>query len=87
MAGSSRFSTQKRVALKGSTRKAFDTSRAGEFVSHAPDEEPITVSVVLAPKTPIDPNVRVTREEFAERHGAAVARDIAEQRYTRPVKA
>jgi kumamolisin len=84
MAGSSRFANQKRIPLKGSTRKAFDTSRAGEFVSHAVDEEPITVSVVLAPKTPIDPNARMTREEFAERHGAdqsaeASLREFAEE--------
>ncbi len=70
MAGSSRFAAQKRVPLKGSTRKAFDASRASEFASRAVDEEPITVSVVLAPKAPIDPNVRMTREEFATRHGA-----------------
>ncbi|HEY8310822.1 MAG TPA: S53 family peptidase, partial [Gemmatimonadaceae bacterium] len=65
-----RFSAQKRVPLKGSHRKAFDRSRAGEFVSRAVDEEPITVSVLLAPKAPIDPNVRMTREEFATRHCA-----------------
>ncbi|HEY4011507.1 MAG TPA: S53 family peptidase [Acidobacteriaceae bacterium] len=70
MSASPRFSTQKRVPLKGSTRKPFDVSRAGEFVYRAADEEPITVSVLLAPKSAIDPQVRLTRKDFAERHGA-----------------
>ncbi|HEX5285107.1 MAG TPA: S53 family peptidase [Bryocella sp.] len=70
MSAASRFSNQRRVPLKGSARKAFDVSRAREFVPHATDEEPITVSVVLKPKTAIDPGVRLTREQFAERHCA-----------------
>ena len=70
MSTASRFSSQRRVPLKGSARKPFDVSRAREFVSHATDEEPITVSVLLRPKTPIDPGVRLTREQFAERHCA-----------------
>ncbi|HZQ41673.1 MAG TPA: S53 family peptidase [Acidobacteriaceae bacterium] len=70
MSARPRFSSQRRVPLKGSARKPFDVSRAREFVSHAADEEPVTVSVVLAPKTPIDPGVRLTREQFAERHCA-----------------
>src|SRR5215472_8956332 len=70
MCASSRFSSQKRVTLKGSTRKPFDASRAGEFVSHAKEGEGITVSVLLSRKEPIDPTVRVTRAQFAERHCA-----------------
>ncbi len=70
MSARSHFASQRRVPLKGSARKPFDVSRAREFVSHAADEEPVTVSVVLAPKTPIDPGVRLTREQFAERHCA-----------------
>src|SRR5215472_7261986 len=70
MSAQSRFSTQRRVPLKGSTRKPFDVSRLGAFASHAKEGEPITVSVLLARKTPIHPGVRVTREQFAERHCA-----------------
>jgi kumamolisin len=70
MSASARFSSQRRVPLKGSTRKPFDVSRVREFVSYAADEELITVSVVLRPKAPVDPRVRLTREQFAERHSA-----------------
>jgi kumamolisin len=45
-------------------------SRVREFVSYAADKEPITVSVVLRPKAPVDPGVRLTREQFAEKHCA-----------------
>jgi kumamolisin len=70
MSASSRFAQQKRVPLKGSARKVFDTQRAGEFPSRAVDEEPITASILLKAKEPIDPTVRLTREQFAERHCA-----------------
>ena len=70
MAVQAHFSTQKRVPLKGSTRKAFDVSRVGAPVSTAKEGELITVSVLLARKAPIDPTVRLTREQFAEKHGA-----------------
>lgn len=70
MSAQARFSTQKRVPLKGSSRKAFDVSRVSGFVSPAKEGEPITVSVLLPRKTPIDPTVRLTREQFAEKHGA-----------------
>ena len=69
MSAQARFSTQKRVPLKGSTRKAFDVSRVSAFVSPAKEDEPITVSVLLPRKAPIDPTVRLTREQFAEKHG------------------
>ena len=69
MSAQARFSTQKRVPLKGSTRKSFDVSRVSGFVSPAKEDEPITVSVVLPRKAPLDPTVRLTREEFAEKHG------------------
>ena len=69
MSAQARFSIQKRVPLKGSTRKPFDVSRVSGFVSPAKEGEPITVSVVLPCKAPIDPTVRLTREQFAEKHG------------------
>jgi kumamolisin len=66
-----RFAAQRRVPLKGSGRKAFDQQQLRGIASHAETEkEPVTVSVLLAPKTPVDPAVRLTREEFAERHCA-----------------
>jgi kumamolisin len=70
MSAQARFSTQKRVPLKGSTRKPFDVSRVSGFVSPAKVAEPVTVSVLLPPKSPIDPTVRLTREQFAEQHCA-----------------
>ena len=69
MSAQARFATQKRVPLKGSTRKPFDVSRVSAFVSPVTDGAPITVSVLLPRKAPIDPMVRMTREEFAEKHG------------------
>ncbi|HEV2575996.1 MAG TPA: S53 family peptidase [Acidobacteriaceae bacterium] len=76
MSPASHFSSQRRVPLKGSAREPFDVSRAGEFISQATDEEQITVSVVLTSKTPIDPSVRLTREQFAQQH---CADDTAEE--------
>jgi kumamolisin len=70
MSAQAHYSTQKRVPLKGSTRKAFDVSRVSGFVSPAKEGEPITVSVLLPCKAPIDPTVRLTREQFAEKHCA-----------------
>lgn len=70
MSASARFSTQKRVPLKGSTRKPFDVSQIGALVSPAKEGEPITVSVLLPRKAPIDPTVRMTRKQFAEKHCA-----------------
>jgi kumamolisin len=66
-----RFAAQKRVPLKGSERKPLETSATRGFASQAKDESDlITVSVLLKPKQPIDPKVRLTREQFAERHCA-----------------
>jgi kumamolisin len=70
MSVSPRFAQQRRVPLKGSAREVFDTQRAGEVPSRAVDQDPITVSVLLAPKEPVDPAVRLTREQFTERHCA-----------------
>lgn len=74
----SRFATQKRVPLKGSERKPFEShpikAAAAQGVS---EDQPITVSVLLTPKAPIDPAVRLTREEFAERHGATAEAESA----------
>jgi kumamolisin len=69
MSAQARFSTQKRVPLKGSTREAFDVSRLGRLVSAAQEGEPITVSVLLPRKAPLDPKVRLTRAQLAEKHG------------------
>lgn len=65
------FAAQRRVPLKGSARKPLDPQTAHGFASQAESEDqPITVSVLLAAKTPVDPKLRMTREEFAERHCA-----------------
>src|SRR5579875_3329115 len=80
MAGSQSFSVQKRVALKGSKRQPFEGAKP-EDASRAVDEEPITVSVVMAPKQPIDATVRMTREEFAQRHGADPATEDMVRRF------
>jgi kumamolisin len=69
MSAQARFSTQKRVPLKGSARTAFDVSRVSTLLSPVKEEEPITVTVLLPRKAAIDPTVRLTREEFAERYG------------------
>lgn len=70
MSASSRFAQQKRIPVQGSARKAFDPQRVGEFPSRAADGELITVSILMAPKEPIDPTARLTRAQFAERHCA-----------------
>jgi len=69
MSAQARFSTQKRVPLKGSTRKALDVSQLPGLVSAAQEGEPITVSVLLPRKAPLDPKVRLTRAQLAEKHG------------------
>lgn len=83
MSASARFASQRRVALNGSARKPFDMSRVGKFVSPAA-VEPITVSVLLPPKEPVDPSVRMTREQFAAKHCAdsrseEIVRSFAEE--------
>jgi len=84
MSASARFASQKRVPLIGSTRKPFDVSQVRQFRSYAADEEPIKVSVILRPKEPVQPGVRLTREQFAQRHCAdagaeATVRAFAEE--------
>ena len=69
MSAQAHFATQKRVPLQGSTRKPLDVSGVSGFVSAAAEGEPITVSVLLPRKAPIDPTERITREELAEKHG------------------
>jgi kumamolisin len=77
MSKSPRFASQPRVALPGSDRKPFAGTAARAAVS--PSDERITVTVVLNRKQPIpaaaltDPAARLTREQFAERHGADAA--------------
>ena len=78
MAALPRFAAQHRVPLAGSERKPF---AAEALPPRAPAVQPpaetgqITVSVIVAPKTPLPttqdgPPERLTREEFASRHGA-----------------
>ena len=78
MAGSSRFSSQRRVPLAGSEKKPFTTEAAPVRVPQraaAGKMGRFTVSVIVAPKTPFTmkrgrPQERLTRAAFASRHGA-----------------
>ena len=84
MPAQARFSTQNRVPLKGSARQGFDAARAGTLASPAEEGEPITVTVLLPRKAPLDPKVRLTRAQFAENHGpdpqsADVVREFAQE--------
>jgi kumamolisin len=68
-----RFQSQAKVLLPGSERQPFAASEAAASATRT--EEPITVSVLVRRKAPIDtsnfaPGQRLTREEFASRHGA-----------------
>ena len=73
-----RFASQHRVALAGSEKKPFvpETVARPEAETKAGTVDgEITVSVIVAPKTPLTmgpdgPSERLTREEFAVRHGA-----------------
>jgi len=78
MNAASRFVAQHRVALLGSEKKPFSAqaipvrAAAAQPVTEAGE---ITVSVIVAPKTPLTmdgdgPQERLTREEFEVRHGA-----------------
>jgi kumamolisin len=78
MATESRFASQRRVALTGSEKKPFTAESvpaiAGAVESPA-ETDKVTVSVIVAPKAPlvVPPDgapERLTREEFASRHGA-----------------
>lgn len=88
----SKFAEQNRVALKGSARKPFEPAEqvgAVERSAESVAEAGITVTVIVKPKSPIPPatgagQVRMSREEFAEQHGAdaasvAVVRAFAEE--------
>ena len=74
----SRFASQHRVPLMGSEKKPFvaDVVRAPSSAAGVATEPgDIEVSVIVAPKTPFTmgesgPQERLTREEFAIRHGA-----------------
>ncbi len=74
-----RFAAQHRVPLAGSERKAFaaEALPAAKTAAEPPTAAgQITVSVILAPKTPFEmpegsAPERLTREEFAIRHGAS----------------
>ena len=79
MAPKARFATQKRVALPGSEKKSVVETDAVTAEGAPPPSKPakgnVTVSVVVRRKTPIDtkaltkPGGRMTRAEFAKRHG------------------
>jgi kumamolisin len=76
MAIASRFASQHRVPLEGSEKKAFVAGgAASQAVESETEAGEITVSVMVAPKTAYmmdgdGPTERLTREEFAVRHGA-----------------
>jgi kumamolisin len=80
MAQSSRFASQKRLPLPGSDRPKFTEDSvppmiAAHAVEHAP-EQPITVSVIVKRKSPIDiesviaKGEHLSREEYGRLHGA-----------------
>ncbi len=64
------FATQERMALPGSERAPFSVANA----TVTPATGKLTVSVVVKPKTPLNPRtlgkVRLTRAEYAKMHGA-----------------
>ncbi len=73
MAQSERFRKQQRVPLAGSERKALERAPADTPTQNK--EEQATVTVVLRPKTALDPGTlatspRVSREEFAKQYAA-----------------
>jgi len=78
METASRFAAQHRVALAGSEKKPFAAGAVTAKTTIADPSmagEEITVSVIVAPKTPFamegdGPPERLTREEFEVRHGA-----------------
>ncbi|WP_158786391.1 protease pro-enzyme activation domain-containing protein [Granulicella sp. L46] len=78
METASRFTAQHRVALAGSEKKPFAAEAAqpqSTTAQAATETGEITVSVIVAPKTPFTmdgdgPPERLTREEFEVRHGA-----------------
>jgi kumamolisin len=74
----SRFASQHRVALAGSERQPFvpeDVTSKTTAAKTSAEAGEVTVSLIVAPKTPFrmagdGPTERLTREEFAIRHGA-----------------
>jgi kumamolisin len=78
MTTSSRFAAQHRVILPGSEKEPFTAEAIparATAAKAATERGQITVSLILAPKTPftMPPDgvpERLTREEFASRHGA-----------------
>lgn len=82
-----KFRTEKRVELPGSVREAFATASAAEtpefmgavaVESQALPTEPVTVTVLVPRKEPIDTATlgtakHLTHEEFAEKHGPDAA--------------
>ncbi len=81
MAPSSRFTSQKRVALPGSERAPLESSgiAVAGSAAKASGRGKITVSVVVQPKATIDartltePAGRLSRAEFVKRHGPSPA--------------
>ncbi len=78
MAALPRFASQRRVPLAGSERKPFtaEITPLPATVAKPPTKKGrMTVSVIVAPKTPLTmkrgrPQERLTRAAFASRHGA-----------------
>jgi len=68
MAASARFGSQKRVTLRGSVRQPFPGATAAVDRKAAAGQ--VRVSVIVKPKAPVDTAVRMTRAQFATRHGA-----------------
>ena len=76
MATASRFASQRRVLLPGSEKKPFTPAVEPKAKQAAPVGGRIQVSVIVPPKQPLDtkrlgkPDTRLTRAQFATRHGA-----------------
>ena len=76
MATASRFSSQRRVLLPGSEKKPFTPAVEPKAKQAAPVGGRIQVSVIVPPKQPLNtrllgkPDARLTRAQFATRHGA-----------------
>ncbi len=83
MASQNRFSSQPRVTLPGSEKAAFDEAavpvamRAHSVAAEHVPEEPVTVSVIVKRKAPLDAaaiasgtHPHLSREEYGARHGA-----------------
>jgi kumamolisin len=76
LSATSHFASQRRVPLPGSDRLPFrPTGLAPSSPAKYPSRERLTVSVIVQPKQPLDPqniaipDARLSPEQYAERHG------------------